>query len=68
MAVTQIGLVYYLDDATHAVFRKVYPTLDDSELDGIRWVTEGCDPARLAVMQRVPIESPEAQAEMTGTP
>jgi hypothetical protein len=39
MPITQIGHVYYADDPHQRVFRKVYPTRDDSELDGP--VTDG---------------------------
>ncbi len=33
MPVTKVGIVYYKDDPGN-VFRIVYPTFDDSELDG----------------------------------
>lgn len=48
-----VGLVFYKDDPTAAIFRAVYLTGDDkdSELDNPRWVTEGCDPSRVAVMK-----------------
>ena len=66
MPVTLVGLVSYADDGK--VFRKVYPTVDDSELDDRRWVTEGCNPSRTAVMRKVRAWMPEATADMTGTP
>lgn len=63
-----IGLVYYEDDPEQTVFRWVYPTLDDSELDDPRWVTEGCDPARRAVMRKVQpdISTPTVQRSPLG--
>lgn len=66
MAVTKVGLVSYVDDGK--VFRKVFPTVSDSELDDRRWVKEGCNPARTAIMQKVRKDSPEAAAPMTGKP
>jgi hypothetical protein len=75
MPVTKIGLVYYADDPDKKIFRRVFPTLDDSELDGPptdgeckpmlfapdvphSWASFGTDPARIAVMVKVPADSP----------
>lgn len=57
MPVTQVGFIYYQDDPTQAVFRVVYPTDDDSELDDPQWLTLGVDPTRAAVMAKYPIGS-----------
>jgi hypothetical protein len=66
--VSQVGLVYYLDDPEQKVFRKVFPSDDDSELDDPQWVTLGCDPARRAVLIKVPSDSDAASGSMTGMP
>lgn len=68
MPVTQIGLVYYADDQHKNVFRKVLPVHDDSELDDPRWITENLDKTRTAVLIKVPADSAQAHAPMTGTP
>lgn len=65
MAVTMVGIVYYLDDPEKKVFRKVYPSLDDSELDDPQWVTLGIDPSRIAWLEKVPVGG---DPPMTGTP
>jgi len=39
-----VGLVYYTD--TGEVFRVVYPTDDDAELDDPQWTIVGVDPDR----------------------
>lgn len=62
-----IGNVYYEDDPDHLIFRRVYPTNDDSELDDPKWVTEGVNPERIAVMIKVPKDSQEATDDLTGT-
>jgi hypothetical protein len=64
------GLVYYADDPDQNIFRKVSlsPGDDESVLDETRWVTDGCDPTRTAVMLKVADDDPRASAEMTGTP
>lgn len=67
MPTTKVGLVAYADDP-EAIFRKVYPAADEGELDDPRWVTEGCDPTRLAMMRKVDADSLAAAAPMTGTP
>lgn len=53
---TVIGLVWYADDPHKRVFRKVFlsPGDPESELDNPRWVKEGCDPARVAVIRKIP--------------
>ena len=61
----KLGIVYYAD-APDQVFRVVYPTANESELDDPRWITEGCDPARKAVLLKVDPEDPRLQ--FTGTP
>lgn len=68
MPITQIGLVYYADDAEKKVFRKIYPTGDDSELDDPQWTTVAVDKDRTAILVKVLKDSPEALQEMTGTP
>ncbi len=57
----KIGLVFYADDPDN-VFRRVYPTESEAELNDERWITEGLDPARPAVMRIVEPDSPEALA------
>ena len=59
MTVSKVGLVFYQDTVVPpatlgAVFRLVYPTSDDSELDDPEWTTMGCDPSRTAVLVKVP--------------
>jgi len=63
-----VGNVYYADDPHQAIFRRVWPQHDDSELDDPQWVTMGCDPQRTAVLVKVPADSPDASAPMTGLP
>lgn len=53
MPITMMGLVAYEDDGV--VFRWVWPSIDDAELDDPQWTTMGCDPARVAVLRKVPI-------------
>jgi hypothetical protein len=72
MAVTLIGLVAYADTITPerpfgAVFRIVFPSFDDAELDDPQWIRMGCDPTR-AVLTKVGADTREAQTPMTGTP
>lgn len=67
MPVTQVGVVYYADDPDKKVFRVVAPTNDDSELDRPdpefgEWTVFGVDPARVAVMDKVPI----GEGQITG--
>lgn len=57
MPITLIGLVSYADDPTGSVFRKVFPTIDDSELDDPALVTDGLDPTRTAVLTKYPIDT-----------
>ena len=64
MPITQVGLVYYADDPTQSVFRWVYPSVDDSELDDPKHLTEGiagvvrADGTQgVAVMVKVPVGS-----------
>lgn len=54
-----IGLVYYADDPHKRVFRTVYPSLDepDSILDDPQWLTDGVDPLRGAVMDKVAVNN-----------
>lgn len=68
MAITQVGLVYYADDPDKKIFRKVFPTVDDAELNAPCWTVDGVDIRRKAVLIKVPFESAEAVAPMTGTP
>jgi hypothetical protein len=68
MSITLVGLVYYADDPEKKIFRKVFPTVDDAELNAPAFVTDGCDPHRKAVLKKVPATSAEALAPMTGTP
>lgn len=68
MAITQVGLVFYEDDPEKKIFRKVYPTVDDAELNAPAWTTEGVNQTRKAVLVKVPVGSPEALADMTGIP
>ncbi len=63
-----IGNVYYADDPERLIFRRIWPTSDNSELDDPQWVTIGCDPSRQAVLIKVPADSPEATAPMIGLP
>lgn len=67
MPVTKVGIVYY-QDTPDQVFRFVYPTSDDSELDNPQWTTEGCDPARVAVLEQVEPSDPRVAAGFTGVP
>jgi hypothetical protein len=65
MPVTQRGIIYYDDDPHKRVFRIVYPTSDDSELDqppigpdgkpiaGETWATYSTDKARPARMEKI---------------
>jgi len=70
------GIVYYEDDPEKKVFRIVYPSWDDNELDepvtnhvGVPYrdargrleyhTTYGVEPGRKAVMQKVPIGTPQ---------
>ena len=41
MAITQVGLVYYEDDPEKKIFRKVYPEVDDVELNAPCFTTDG---------------------------
>jgi hypothetical protein len=68
MTLPLIGLVYYADDPEQRVFRKVYPMPGDpaNVLDQPRWITEGCDPSRKAVLRKVWSESEIALAPATG--
>ena len=59
MPVTSFGIVYYQDDVTQTVFRRIFPTLDDSEIAN-ELCPCGCgdlhwrghlDPTRTAVLQ-----------------
>ena len=68
MAITQVGLVYYEDDPEKKIFRKVYPEVDDVELNAPCFTTDGVDSRRKAILIKVPADSPEALANMTGTP
>lgn len=66
MPVTQVGIVYYADDPDQKVFRLVTPTRDDSELDAPdptygEWHIFGVDPARAAIMEKVPVDSPRGR-------
>ena len=66
--VTKMGIVYYADDPDKVVFRKVYPTADDRELNDQRWVTEGCDPSRCAIIETIDTISPHATVSVIGMP
>lgn len=68
--IVQVGNVYYEDDPDKKVFRQVFQEDTDppDELDDPRWITEGCDPARTAVLVKVAPDSPEANVEITGLP
>lgn len=68
MAITQVGLVYYEDDPEKKIFRKVYPEIDDAELNAPCWTTDGVNIRRKAVLIKVPADSTEALAPMTGFP
>ena len=68
MAITQVGLVYYEDDPDKKIFRKVYPTIDDAELNAPCWTVDGVNIRRKAILIKVSADSPEALAAMTGTP
>jgi SAM-dependent methyltransferase len=63
-----IGIVYYEDDLHKRVFRVVHPAPNDAVdiFDDPRWVTEGVDPERKAVLMQ--IENDDPRAQMTGTP
>lgn len=66
MPVTKVGLVYYADDPSQVVFKRVYPTADDSELENQCWVTDCCDPSRAVAMKIVDAGSSEATAAWLG--
>ena len=68
MPVSKIGLVYYQDDPDQKIFRMIFPTTDDSELDDIRWITEGCNPLRNAILIQVDANDVKAQSKMNGIP
>lgn len=65
-----VGLVSYSDDPRRRVFRKVYQTESDPAdvLDDPKWITEGCDRGRSAVMVKVAPDDPRALRKMTGLP
>ena len=67
MPATMIGVVYYDDDPDKKVFRKVYPTQDNSELDDPAHCTVGVDATRTAVLLKVPAND-DSKYPMTGTP
>jgi hypothetical protein len=60
--------VYYADNPERKVFRRVYPSEDDSELDDPQWTTLGCDPTRMAILDKVSVNSDDAISPMNGTP
>lgn len=68
MAITAIGNVYYADDPLKQIFRRVtqFDTDPDDVLDDPTYITDGCDPLRLAVMVKCAPDSPDADAPMTG--
>jgi hypothetical protein len=78
MPVTQHGIIYYNDDPHKRVFRRVFPTWDDSELDqpptgpdgkpiaGETWASYATDKARPTAMEK--ISSSDATSRLRGTP
>lgn len=68
MPVTLVGNVYYADDPDRLIFRRVWPEVDEGELDDPKWVTLGCNADRTAVMEKVAADSSEASAPMLGAP
>lgn len=63
-----IGIVYYSDDPNKRVFRTIHlvPGEPDSVFDDPRWVTEGLDPGRSAVLVRV--DPSDRRTKFSGTP
>jgi hypothetical protein len=69
--VNVVGVVYYLDDP-EAVFRFIYPTVEDfrpCDPEWIaKWVTANTDPNRCAVAEWVPETDPRVQRGFAGVP
>lgn len=64
-----VGVVYYADDPSRRVFRRVYLTAaeTDAEFDNPAHITDGLDPARTAVLVRVD-ETDLHNFDLTGAP
>lgn len=60
-----VGVVYYADDPEKKIFRKVFPVDGDPPdiLDDPCWITDGCDPARTAVLEKVTVEEAAAMPQ-----
>jgi hypothetical protein len=78
MPVTKIGIIYYSDDPHKRVFRVVYPTNDDSELDApcpdildtsgqpVHWTDFNVDDSRPRVLEK--IAKSDTTVRFHGTP
>jgi|SRR5215831_15505758 len=73
MPVTKHGIVYYDDDPHKRVFRRIFPTFDDNELDqsppgfpGETWASFGTNKTRPSKMDKV--APTDVTGRLRGTP